>query len=127
MRERIINVDENIVETLRKLTDESIEKLNKGIGMWGNRALNYIFSDAASFPLQIELEERENGINEYGKLIDRKAAEMFEVMRPKLEKLPQFQKTGDFISDLQKNNEIKHIIEENIYAELIYVEELVRP
>ena len=127
MRERIINVDENIVETLTKLTNDSIEKYNKGIGMWGNRALDYIFSDDAPFPLQIELEEEENGINEYGKLIERKAAEMFEVMRPKLEKLPQYRKTGDFLSDLAKNNEIKHIIEEQIYAELIYVDELVRP
>lgn len=127
MKEEKIIVDENILTTLAKATNASIDKLNAGIGMWGNRALDYIYSDEAPFPLQIELEETENGINEYGKLIDRKAAEIYAVMRPQLASLPQYRTTGEFLKDLQKNNEINHIIEEHIYNELIYVSELVRP
>ena len=119
-------VDENIMQTLIEEENKSRVELNKGIGMWGRRALNYIYSDDAPFPLEIELEDN-NMINEYGKLIDRKAEEMYETMRPKLASLPQYQMTGDYMSDLQKNNEIKRIIEEQIYAELIYVKELVRP
>ena len=126
MFKEIVVVDENIRETLRREETESAKQLNCGVGLWGMRALKYIFSDEPLWDMQIELEET-GRINNYGKLIDKKAAQLYETMRPKLAKLPQYKMTGDFMSDLQKNNEIKHIIEEQIYAELIYVKELVRP
>ena len=126
MFKEITVVDENIREKLRREETESAKQLNSGVGLWGMRALKYIFSDEPTWDMQIELEETGH-INAYGKLIDEKAAEIFEIMRPKLAKLPQYKMTGDYITDLQKNNEIKHIIEEQIYAELIYVKELVRP
>ena len=105
---------------------ESASQLNRGVVLWGMRALKYIFSDEPAWDMQIELEET-GRINEYGKLIDKKAAQLYDTMRPKLAKLPQFKMTGDYITDLQKNNEIKHIIEEQIYAELIYVKGLIKP
>ena len=126
MFKKITIVDENIWETLRREESVSAKKLNSGVGLWGMRALKYIFSDEPTWDMQIELEET-GRINAYGKLIDKKAAEMFEIMRPELAKLPQYKMTGDYIIDLQRNNEIKRIIEEQIYAELIYVKELVRP
>lgn len=126
MFREITIVDENIKETLKREEKESAKQLNGGVGLWGMRALKYIFSDEPTWDMQIELEES-GRINAYGKLIDEKAAQMYDTMRPKLAKLPQYQMTGDFMSDLQKNNEIKRIIEEHIYAELIYVKELVKP
>lgn len=126
MFREITVVDENIRETLRYEERESARQLNRGVGLWGMRALKYIFSDEPAWDMQIELEET-GRINEYGKLIDKKAAQLYDTMRPKLAKLPQFKMTGDYITDLQKNNEIKHIIEEQIYAELIYVKGLIKP
>ena len=126
MFRKITIVDENIRETLKREEKESAKQLNSGVGLWGMRALKYIFSDEPLWDMQIELEETKS-INAYGKLIDEKATQMYETMRPKLAALPQYKMTGDFMSDLQKNNEIKRIIEEQIYAELVYVKELVRP
>lgn len=127
MRIGTMIVDENIEEVLEEERIKSYNKTYAGVGMWGRRAIDYIFSDEPLFTLQIELEEGgEEGINAYGKLIDRKAAKMREIMEEKLLEQPQYQMTGEFIKDVQKRNEINHIIEEQIYADLIYVEQLVQ-
>ncbi len=127
MRRGTIVVDENIEENLRKEEVASYNAIYEGVGMWGSRALDYIYSDAAPFPLQIELEEEnEKGLNRYAKMIDRKAAELREVMEKKLFALPEYKLTGDFLTDVQKRYAVQSIIDEQIYAELIYVKELVR-
>lgn len=128
MRIESIVVDENIEAKLEQEEIESHNKIYDGVGMWGSRALDYIFSDVPLFTLQIELEERgdEEAMNAYAKMIDRKAQELREVMEEKLLALPEYKMTEDFLSNVQKHNEINHIIEEQIYADLIYVEQLVQ-
>lgn len=127
MFKEIVNVDENIEKKLRKDKNVSWHALNDGIEMWGRRALDYLFSDAAPLPLQIELEEGgAERTNSYGKMIDRKAAELRETMEKKLFAMPTYKLTGEYLKDVQKRNAVKSIIDEQIYAELIYVKELVR-
>lgn len=122
-----IVVDEKIEEKIRRLEAESYNRINNGVGMWGRRALDYIFSDVPSFTLQIELEDGgDEAINAYGKMIDEKAHALSEAMEEKLLALPEYELTGEFLKDVQKRKAITHIIEEEIYAELIYVKELVR-
>ena len=58
---------------------------------------------------------------EYLHGVDKQADEMYEVMYEKLSKSEQFKKTGDFIHDLQVEEEIKRRIEEEILNELVYV------
>ncbi len=58
---------------------------------------------------------------EYLHGIDRAADEMYETMYAKLSAQERLKKTGDFMTDLQKETEIKHLIEEEILNELVYV------
>ncbi len=127
MRTGTIVVDENIEANLKKAETASHNAIYAGVEMWGRRALDYIYSDAAPFPLQIELEEGgEKRLNEYGKMIDRKAAALSETMEQKLLAQPEYKLTGEFLKDVKKRNAVQRIIEEQIYAELITVSQLVR-
>lgn len=122
-------VDENVIMNLQKIRDEEAAIVNKGIGLWGNRALDYIYSDEGTrFILRFDLEARSSkGINEYGKMIDRKASELRDILEPQYYALPQYQLNEDFMHNVQVHNAVKQAIDEEIYAQLIYVDELVRP
>lgn len=127
MRKEKIIVDENTAVKIKEEEEQSAIEMNKGIGLWGQRALNYIFSDEPTWIMQCELESNgEKAINEYGKMIDKKAAELTEVMEEKLLALPEYKTNGDYMHDLQIHNAIKHIIEEELYSQLVYVKELVQ-
>lgn len=58
---------------------------------------------------------------EYLHGIDRQARRMYDTMYAKLSASEQFQKTGDFIKDLQIETEIQRRIDEEILNELVYV------
>lgn len=122
-------VDDNVLTNMQKIKEEEEEVLNRGIGLWGNRALDYIYTDeGTNFILRFELEARgAEGINEYGKMIDRKASELRDILEPKYLALPQYQLNKDYLHNVQVYNAVKQAIDEEIYAQLIYVEELVRP
>lgn len=59
---------------------------------------------------------------EYLHGIDKQADEMYETMYEKLSASERFQKTGDFMKDLQIETEKKRLIEEEILNELVYVD-----
>lgn len=53
--------------------------------------------------------------------IDRQAGEMYDTMYEKLSAKEEYKKTGDYLADVRKENEMRKIIEEEILAELVYV------
>lgn len=129
MEEKELVVDENVIMNLQRIKQEEEAILNKGIGLWGNRALDYIYADEGiRFILRFDLEARgAKGINEYGKMIDRKASELRDILEPQYYALPQYQLNEDYMHNVQVHNAVKQAIDEEIYAQLIYVDELVRP
>ena len=54
--------------------------------------------------------------------IDKAAEQIWEVMREKLLKRPEYKKTGDFMHDVKIETEIKNRIDEEILNELIDVD-----
>ena len=58
---------------------------------------------------------------EYLHGIDRRAGELFDARYEKLSAMDEYKKTGDFLSDVRKENEIRQRIEEEILSELVYV------
>ncbi len=52
--------------------------------------------------------------------IDRQADEMYEYLYEKLSKSERFKRTGDFLTDLRRQTELQHEIEQEILNELIY-------
>ena len=58
---------------------------------------------------------------EYLHGIDRRAGELFDAMYEKLSAIDEYKRTGDFLSDVRKENEMRQRIEEEILSELVYV------
>lgn len=58
---------------------------------------------------------------EYLHGIDRQAERLYEVMYAKLSASEQYKKTGDYLTDLQKQTEIQKVIEDEILREIVYV------
>ena len=54
--------------------------------------------------------------------IDRQAEDMFETIYARLSAKKEYQKTGEYLSDVRKENEMRQRIEEEILSELVYVE-----
>ena len=58
---------------------------------------------------------------EYLHGIDRQAGEMYDTMYAKLSARDEYKKTGEYLSDVRKENEMRQRIEEEILSELEYV------
>lgn len=52
---------------------------------------------------------------------DKAANELYDIMYEKLSSDERFKRTGDYIKDVQLENEKKRLIEEEILNEIIYV------
>lgn len=126
-KQETIIVDENIERNLQKRKQQSIYEINNGVGLWGLRALDYIYSDdAPSFVMRFELEGRGlEGMNEYGKMIDRLASELQERITNELLATPQYALNDDYMHNVQTYNAVRAIAEEEIWSQLIRVEELI--
>ncbi len=60
---------------------------------------------------------------EYLHGIDKQAEELYETMYGQLSKQEEFKKTGDYMTDVQKENMMKNIIEEVILNQIVYEKE----
>ena len=58
---------------------------------------------------------------EYLHGIDRRAEDLFETMYGRLRVMDEYKKTGDFLSDVRKENEMRQRIEEEILSEIVYI------
>lgn len=119
----------NKTEVLRKaekgegLTVKEIKIYRKAVkpqthtyGKYGTLARIYLEEHAPG-----KLWALAGNLPEYLHGIDEAAREMYDVMHAKLSANERFRKMGDFISDLQKETEMKRIIEEEILNEIVYV------
>ena len=52
--------------------------------------------------------------------VDRQAEELQDTMRTKLEKDERFARTGNYIEDFRRLNEMQRLIEEEILNEIVY-------
>ena len=58
---------------------------------------------------------------EYLHNVDKQADALYDVMYEKLSSLPQYQRTGNFLEDVRRINEMQRLIEEEILNEIVYV------
>ena len=105
------------------LTAEEIVLYNKTVkrekpvyGKYGTLALKYLEEHNVGKYWAIE------NLPEYLHGIDRQADELYEAMYEKLSKDERFKRTGNFLEDYRRQTEIQRLIEEEILAELVYVD-----
>ena len=86
-------------------------------GKYGNLARIYIenHNQVKGMMLGKDLPEYLHGI-------DRQASDMYDTMYAKYSVSERFKKTGDYLSDLRRETEMKNLIEEEILNELVYVD-----
>ena len=53
--------------------------------------------------------------------VDKQADELQETMRERLEQDERYKRTGNYIEDCRRLNEMQHLIEEEILNEIVYV------
>jgi len=53
--------------------------------------------------------------------VDRQAEVMYNTLYAKLSVSPVYQRTGNYMADVQKLNTLNHVIEETILNEIVYV------
>ncbi len=87
-------------------------------GKYGSIAKRYLeeHNQAKLWALAGDLPEYLHGI-------DKQAEELYETMYGQLSKQEEFKKTGDYMTDVQKENMMKNIIEEAILNQIVYEKE----
>lgn len=85
-------------------------------GKYGTLAKKYLEEhNAAKFWTIEDLPEYLHGV-------DKAADEMWDVMYEKLSCDPRYKRTGNYLEDVRRENEIKSLIEEEILNEIVYVD-----
>ena len=82
-------------------------------GKWGNLKYQYLKDIGVDWTI-VDLPTLLHSV-------DKSANKLWDVMYEKLSKDKRFQRTGDYIKDVQLENEKRHLIEEEILNEIIYV------
>lgn len=99
-----------------KVYQEAVKHQQHTYGKYGTLAKIYLeeHNPAKLWALGGDLPEYLHGI-------DKQADELYETMYTKLSKSEEFKKTDNFLLNVQKENEKKRLIEEEILNEIVYV------
>ena len=63
----------------------------------------------------------DGALPEYLHKIDEQAEDMYDVIYEKLSKCEQYERTGDYMTDVRRLTAMQQVIEEEILSELVYV------
>lgn len=124
---KAINVDERIEKIVYRRKKESIKEIYHGVGLWGRRAIKHLYFETDTLIARFALEELGlEGMNKYGKMIDRLADELQETIEKKLLATPQYALNDDYMHNVQTHNAVREIAEEEIWSQLIRVDYLIK-
>lgn len=100
-----------------KLYQRAVKQKKHTYGKYGTLAKLYLEEQQSAkyWALADDLPEYLHGI-------DRQADALYETMYANLSTQEEYKKTGDFISDWQKETKMQKLIEEEILTELVYVQ-----
>ena len=120
--------DEGFEARQEKRNREYNDGCFQGVGVWGRRAIRYIYSDEPLWIMACTLDEGgAPAVNAYAKLIDKKADELWDKLDAELRTRPEYKMPAD--RNWQKiyniECEIRDICESEIYKQLIYVDDLI--
>lgn len=106
---------EGLTEEEIKVYRQSVKPVKHAYGKYGMLAKKYLEEENVDKHWAIE------NLPEYLHGIDRQADELFDTMYEKLSKSDKFKRTGDYLVDVRRQNELRQRIEEEILSELVYV------
>lgn len=83
-------------------------------GKWGNIKKQYLEKIGIDWTI--------TNLPEYLHGVDKAADELYETMYAKLSQDERYKRTGNYLEDVRRENQIKALIDEEIYNEIIYTE-----
>ena len=99
-----------------KIYQQTVKPVKHVYGQYGSLAKTYLEEHNIGKMWTIE------DLPEYLHGIDRQAGEIYDVMYQKLSQDERYKRTGNYIEDVRRANQIKQLIEEEILSELVYVD-----
>lgn len=99
-----------------KIYQQTVKPVKNVYGKYGSLAKKYLEEHNIGKMWTIE------NLPEYLHGIDRQAGEIYDVMYQKLSQDERYKRTGNYIEDVRRANQIKQLIEEEILSELVYVD-----
>ena len=106
---------EGLTEEEIRVYREAVKPVKHTYGKYGTLAKKYLEEENVGKFWAIE------NLPEYLHGIDRQADELFDTMYEKLSKSDEFKRTGDYLTDVRRQSELRQRIEEEILSELVYV------
>ena len=97
-----------------KIYQEMVKPVKHVYGKYGTLAKKYLEEHNPAKYWAIE------NIPEYLHGVDRRAADLYDMMYEQLAKREEYKRTGDFLEDAKRENAIKQQIEEAILNQIVY-------
>jgi len=97
-----------------KIYQANVKPEKQVYGKWGTVKKKYLE--------EIGLDWTIANLPEYLHGVDKAADELYETMYAKLSNDERYKRTGIYLEDVRRENQIKALIEEEIYNEIIYTE-----
>ena len=107
---------EGLTEEEIRVYREAVKPVQHTYGKYGTLAKKYLEEENVGKFWAIE------NLPEYLHGIDRRADELYETMYAKLSNDERYKRTGNFMEDYRRQTELQRLIEEEILAELVYVD-----
>ena len=104
---------EGLTEEEIKVYRQAVKPVKHTYGKYGTLKRQYLEERGIDWTIA--------DLPEYLHGIDRQADELFDTMYEKLSKSDEFKRTGDYLTDVRRQSELRQRIEEEILSELVYV------
>ena len=96
-----------------KVYQKTVKPEKHVYGKYGTLAKQYLEDNGIDWTIA--------NLPEYLHGVDKAADEMYETMYEKFSKEERFKKSDDFMENLKRGTEMKHLIEEEILNEIVYI------
>lgn len=105
--------DEGLTVEEVKIYQEAVKRVKHVYGKYGTLKKKYLEETGIDWTIA--------DLPTYLHGVDKQAEELQETMRAKLEKDKRYVRTGNYIEDCRRLNEMQRLIEEEILNEIVYV------
>lgn len=96
-----------------KIYQKAVKPKKQIYGKYGTLAKQYLEEKGLDWTIP--------NLPEYLHGVDKAAEELYETMYEKFSKEERFKKSDDFMENLKRETEMRHLIEEEILNEVVYV------
>lgn len=107
-----VKANEGLIVDEVKRYQQLVKPQKQVYGKWGTLKRKYLEDKGIDWTIA--------NLPEYLHGVDRQAENLYNDLYAKLSKSEQYKRTGNYMTDVRRLNEMKQVIEEEILSEIIY-------